>query len=265
MAKYRKVDTKIWNDKKFNELSAFGKLVFLFVLTHPNMTPLGAMRGTIEGLCSELNEVPLKAFREAFQKPFIKYSQKDCFISFPNFLKYNHPESPNVVRSWVGSWDDLPECGLKDELFLHIKQYVKGLSKAFQEAFQEAFPKPLPKTMPNQEQEQEQEEKPLSTPLIKLPDWLDKQIWQDYINHRKQIKSKMTKKAEELAIKKLEKFRDNGNDPVAVIEQTIMQGWKGLFELKDGKQGANNNNLENLGKNLLKSIADQPSIEDLIS
>lgn len=154
MAKYRKVDTKIWNDKRFNSLSSLGKLAFLFILTHPNMTPLGAMRGTIEGLSSELKNTPLKAFQEVFSKSFIKYSAKDCFIWLPNFLKYNCPESPNVVKSWAGSWDSLPECDLKDKLFLHLKDYTKGLSKGFQEAFTKA----LPKTMPNQEQEQEQEQ-----------------------------------------------------------------------------------------------------------
>ena len=164
MAKYRKVETRIWNDEKFNKLSALGKLAFLFILTHPYMTPLGAMRGTVEGLCSELDGVPIEAFREAFEQPFIKYSPKDCFILLPNFLKYNCPESPNVVKSWIGSWENLPECELKVELLLYLKGYVEGLGKdspeafkkAFKDAFKKVLAKALPKTMPNQEQEQEQ-------------------------------------------------------------------------------------------------------------
>lgn len=171
MAKYRKVETRIWNDEKFNSLSAYGKLSFLFILTHPHMTPLGAMRGTMEGLCSELNEVPLESFQEVFSKSFVKYSPKDCFIILPNFLKYNSPESPNVVKSWVGSWENLPECELKVELLLCLKDYVEGLGKglgkgsvkdsnerfkkAFNEAFGEAAAKAFPKGMPIQEQEQE--------------------------------------------------------------------------------------------------------------
>ena len=47
MGKYRKVDPKIWNDEKFRELSDSAKLLFLFLLTHPHMTPLGAMRATV--------------------------------------------------------------------------------------------------------------------------------------------------------------------------------------------------------------------------
>jgi len=141
VAKYRKVDTRIWNDKGFNELSAHAKLAFLFVLTHPSMTPMGAMRGNIAGLQCELVEVPMEAFREAFGKGFIKYSEKDSFIWLPNFMKYNRPESPNVIKSWVGAWDDLPECYLKDELFQHLKDYSKALTEGFTEAFAKAFPK----------------------------------------------------------------------------------------------------------------------------
>jgi hypothetical protein len=42
MGRYRKIDTRIWNDAKFRELSERGQLEFLFGLTHPNMTMLGA-------------------------------------------------------------------------------------------------------------------------------------------------------------------------------------------------------------------------------
>ena len=54
MAHYRKVETLIWNDRKFNALSSDGKLVFLFLLTHPNLTVLGAMRSSVMGLAGEL-------------------------------------------------------------------------------------------------------------------------------------------------------------------------------------------------------------------
>lgn len=42
--KYRKISPCIWNDAKVRELSDKGKLALLFLLTHPHMTPLGAIR-----------------------------------------------------------------------------------------------------------------------------------------------------------------------------------------------------------------------------
>jgi hypothetical protein len=93
----------------------------------------------------------------------IQYDAKAAFIWLPNFLKYNSPESPNVVRSWAASLELLPECDMKRQLCRKVKGFVKDLPKAFVEAlakdFDEGLDEVLPKTMPNQEQEQEQEQK----------------------------------------------------------------------------------------------------------
>jgi hypothetical protein len=144
MARYAKVDRRIWNDERFRSLSERGKLVFLFLLTHPAMTMLGAMRATLPGLAAEL-ELPTKAFQEAFgealSKAIVKHDLGASFIWLPNFLKYNKPESPNVVRSWPDAFDLIPECGLKCELYEQLKGFIKGLSEGFREAFAEAFPK----------------------------------------------------------------------------------------------------------------------------
>jgi hypothetical protein len=95
-----------------------------------------------------------EAFREAFSKGFVKASWEAPLVWVPNAIKYNRPASPNVVRSWSGTWDELPECALKLEAYLSFKAFLKGFSKAFAEAFEKACRQPLP----NQEQEQEQEQ-----------------------------------------------------------------------------------------------------------
>ena len=156
MARYRKIDTRIWNDAKFNALSEKGKLVFFYELTHPNLTMLGAMRATIPGLAAELGmptEPFAEAFREALTKGMAKHDEKASFLWLPNFLRYNKPESPNVVKSWPDAFDLLPECAMKFELFQQLKAYTEGMTEGFTEAFAKAFAK----AMPNQEQEQEQE------------------------------------------------------------------------------------------------------------
>lgn len=158
MSKYRKIDVRIWNDAKFRDLSHNAKLVFFFLLTHPNMTALGAMRSTLSGLAEELDfelEAFREAFREAFAKGMVKHDSKACLIALPNFIKYNQPESPNVVKAWANSLDLLPECDLKNDVISLSANALKGYSKAFREALPEAFLKTYPKSMPNQEQEQE--------------------------------------------------------------------------------------------------------------
>jgi hypothetical protein len=164
---YRKIDPRIWNDQKFNSLSDKGKLVFFFLLTHPHMTPVGAMRGTMAGFAEELGW-ETKAFREAFREPLlkgmVKHNQEAHFVSLPNFIKYNPPESPNVVTAWAKCMDDIPECLEKDQLYYDLKALLQGYKEAFREAFAKAFVKPTLKTMSNQEQEQEQEQEQDNTP-----------------------------------------------------------------------------------------------------
>jgi hypothetical protein len=175
MAHYRKVDSRIWNDEKFRALSERGKLSFLFILTNPHTTMIGTLRGTLTGLAAELHatsdrehgvlegfgeallEGYIKSFRETIDKGLVRYDERACLIWMPNFLKYNSPESPNVIKSWPKAFDMVSECELKHSVFARMKEYTVGLTKAFHEAFTKAFGEPLPKAMPNQEQEQEQD------------------------------------------------------------------------------------------------------------
>jgi hypothetical protein len=156
MARYRKVDPRIWNDAKFRTLSDDGKLIFLFLLTHPQMTSLGAMRGTINGLAAEIGwdqKRFAKGFQEALSKAMAKHDPEASFLWLPKFLKYNGPESPNVLKAWAGALDLLPECPLLNELLEHVKGFAEGLTEGFREAYAHAWPK----AMPNPEQEPEQE------------------------------------------------------------------------------------------------------------
>lgn len=161
MAKYRKVDPRIWNDAKFRDLSDQGMLVFLFILTHPHMTSLGAMRASIPGMAAELGwstEAFAKAFTEGWKAGLIEHDKKASYTGLPNFLRYNGPESPNVIKSWQKSWDMLPECELKTLLPQRLKGFMKGLTKGFREAWSEVEHTFADHPLRNQEQEQEQEQ-----------------------------------------------------------------------------------------------------------
>jgi len=126
------------------------------------MTSIGAMRGTVAGLASEIPETIspegyAKGFEEGLREGLWEASSEAPLIAVPNFLKHNKPESPNVVRSWAAIVDTLPECELRDIHFQRVKAFVEGLGKGFREALPEAFREALPKGMPNPEPEPEQE------------------------------------------------------------------------------------------------------------
>ncbi|WP_291329032.1 hypothetical protein [Desulfovibrio sp. UCD-KL4C] len=151
--KYRKISTHIWNDERFRELSNDAKFIFLFILTHPTTTSLGALRGNVPGLAFELGmelEAFQKAFEEVLNKGMAEYDPKAGFLWFPNFLKHNVPESPNVIKGWAAGFKNLPECAAKEELKYNAKALICCLSEGFQKAFAEAFGEPCTKTIANQ-------------------------------------------------------------------------------------------------------------------
>ena len=168
MARYRKIDPRIWNDEKFNELSLRAKLIFLFILTHPSQTFLGAFRATREGLAIELG-IPQEGFAEGFAEPFdellskglIMYSQKVKTVYAPNFLKYNFPDNPNQVRGFDVALDFIPEGDLlrfvlwNSARIVHESQrdsFIKALPKPFADGFEEGLPEgfaePFRKSLP---------------------------------------------------------------------------------------------------------------------
>ncbi len=138
MSIYRKVSVQVWGDAKFSSLSNEGKLAFLFILTHPNMTGVGAMRATVEGLRAELG-VSQEAFQEPFDLGLVKVSAEAPLVVLPRFVKHNRPESPNVCKSWAKVLELLPECALLDEHMNLVLRDVQRLGKAFTGAFREAF------------------------------------------------------------------------------------------------------------------------------
>jgi len=76
-----------------------------------------------------------------------------------------------------------------------------------------------------------------------LPDWINNNTWNDFLEVRKNLKATPTLKAKQLLVKDLENYKAAGDDPNEVINQSIKNSWKGLFPLKDGrKDGIHKNN-----------------------
>ncbi len=62
---------------------------------------------------------------------------------------------------------------------------------------------------------------------------MSKELWNEFKKYRVKIKKPLTTYGESLNLKKLKKLKDSGDDPVKIIERTIMKGWHGFFPLKD--------------------------------
>lgn len=169
MARYRKVDVRIWGDEKFRSLSAPG----------PNGQTLwfallfGEQTGIIPGLAkvgelafAEQLNWTLNGFRDAFQdvsrQGMAKADWKARLVWVPKAIRYNTPTSPNIVKHWAEAWNELPECELKAEAHRELESFLNGIGDAFGNAFREACPKPsgMPYGIQEQDQEQDQEQNP---------------------------------------------------------------------------------------------------------
>lgn len=158
MSRYRNVHCLIWNDDKFPFSSDDCQLVWFHLSTTPLTGPIGIYKASLEGLAAE-KRWPLKkyekAFREGLGKGFWKYDEKHQIVLFPKFFKHNKPENPNVLRSWIKFYEEIPSSELKSESIQSLKDFAEGWGEAFAKVCQ-TLPITLPQTFPKQYQEQQQ-------------------------------------------------------------------------------------------------------------
>ncbi len=65
------------------------------------------------------------------------------------------------------------------------------------------------------------------------PDWIDLESWEAFHEMRRKIKAPLTTYAERLIIGELVKLKGGGEDPQLCLDQSIMNGWRDVFRLRD--------------------------------
>ena len=83
--------------------------------------------------------------------------------------------------------------------------------------------------MSNKDKNKEQD---IGASAFRLPDWIKAETLQAYEEMRKKIRKPMTEKARDLIIKKLHDMKKAGQDANAVLEQSVMSSWTGIFPIK---------------------------------
>ena len=66
--------------------------------------------------------------------------------------------------------------------------------------------------------------------INQLPDWLNKEVWSNWTEYRKEKKQRLTSRSIVLQLKELEKNKETHKE---IIEQSIKNGWTGLFPLRE--------------------------------
>ena len=81
--------------------------------------------------------------------------------------------------------------------------------------------------------EENKEKRKAQAPLV-LPDWIPLETWNAFLEMRKSEKHPASMRAQELIISDLTKFKEKGYDPVAILNKSIKNSWRDVFEPKDG-------------------------------
>lgn len=143
---YRRIDIRMWGDQRFRALSSpnpNAQTLWIYLLTGPHTEAIPGLSIAGEAMLAEALGWSLKAFREAFREAFakglVKADWQARVLWIPNAIRYNPPESPNVVKSWGKLFDRVPECELKAEAWRGLKAFVEGLGEGFREAFLKGF------------------------------------------------------------------------------------------------------------------------------
>lgn len=76
------------------------------------------------------------------------------------------------------------------------------------------------------------ERKRKNPPIVPPPGGVDGSIWSAYLDHRRQMRKPLTESAAKLLTKKLEGFAHAGHDPNDILNESIINGWQGIFAPK---------------------------------
>ena len=148
MSRYRIIHCLIWNDDRFPYASDHCQLVFFHLLTTPFSSPFGLYKASLEALAAE-KRWDVKTYRaglnEASVHGFVEYDEHAHVIFIPNFIKYNPPANPNVLKHWLGQFEEIPNSPLKQKFYQALEAFTEAYGKGLGQAFQDVWTKGSPK------------------------------------------------------------------------------------------------------------------------
>ena len=171
MARYRTIDIRIWMDAKFMSLDEGSQLLFIYLLTCPQINQIGTIPMSPNVLAAYLDK-PIETVSERLKNlsdmGLIRVDNGNL-IWICNFLKYNAPMNPNCAKGLLAFFDEIPDCPLVDDVAESVVKAceIKGsdyldavfpaLQKYLDRKAKRNHSKTVPKPHRNQEQEQEQD------------------------------------------------------------------------------------------------------------
>ncbi|HGU5405352.1 TPA: replication protein [Klebsiella pneumoniae] len=148
------------------------------------------------------------------------------------------------INKAVSEWSSLPVKGTEKKPYLKKVTLPESGKKSLPESGNAYYPNQVNTKDKHTKDNKDNINNPPKSPravsfdasAVQLPDWLSAEIWSSWVAYRhdlkKPIKSQQTVTQ---AINLLDRCRLNGYSPEEIINQSIANGWQGLFEPKGAR------------------------------
>lgn len=261
----RIVNTDFWSDGMVIDcFSPEDKYFMLYLLTNPHTKQLGIYKlskkqASFEtGYSLDTIETLIVRFQNNYK--IIIYSENTYEIALLNYLKHSILNGGKPVYDCIRKdLNDVRDKGLINDVYVHLEEYFNESSSVAMKEIGCILKEKVDsfKTIHTHthihthiqyggrlvDDSSKPNPKKRSTDSIfkkmiedfSLDDSVRSAIY-DFLDHRNSIKKAVkTKRTLELIFKELEKH--SNEDKVRIIEQSIMNGWQGLFELRKSNSG----------------------------
>lgn len=149
------------------------------------------------------------------------------------------------INKAVSEWSSLPVKGTEKRPYLKKVTLPDSGKKSLPESGNAYYPNQVNTKDKHTKDNKDNINNPPKSPravsfdasAVQLPDWLSAEIWSSWVAYRRDLKKPIkSQQTVTQAINLLDRCRLNGYSPDEIINQSIANGWQGLFEPKVARQ-----------------------------
>lgn len=148
------------------------------------------------------------------------------------------------INKTVSEWSSLPVKGKEKKPYLKKVTLPESGKKSLPESGNAYYPNQVNTKDKHTKDNKDNINNPPKSPravsfdasAVQLPDWLSAEIWLSWVAYRRDLKKPIkSQQTVTQAINLLDRCRLNGYSPEEIINQSIANGWQGLFEPKGAR------------------------------
>ncbi|HHL0056071.1 TPA: replication protein [Klebsiella pneumoniae] len=148
------------------------------------------------------------------------------------------------INKTVSEWSSLPVKGTEKKPYLKKVTLPESGKKSLPESGNTYYPNQVNTKDKHTKDNKDNINNPPKSPravsfdalAVQLPDWLSAEIWSSWVAYRRDLKKPIkSQQTVTQAINLLDRCRLNGYSPDEIINQSIANGWQGLFEPKGAR------------------------------